>query len=150
MVREGRWSIRRGMSLEGAALYKISFLTPGIWLSVDAVPDAGRGGDDRGFAEAFAQCRDCDAHGVGERVGVLIAGGPRYIAVEDGDVVGVDAQQLKSHVTVTGDICRYRLQTQAIADGVRHEGLVLDDQHAHPSMLRGAAYRRHIENHLRA
>src|SRR6266576_126051 len=60
------------MSLEGAALFKISFLTPGIWLSVDAVPGAGRGGDDRGFAEAFAQCRDCDAHGVGERVGVLI------------------------------------------------------------------------------
>src|SRR4029453_3662758 len=45
---------------------------PGDWLSVDAVPDAGHGGDDPGFAEAFAQCRDCDAYGVGERVCVLI------------------------------------------------------------------------------
>ena len=39
---------------------------------VDAVADAGHGGDDPGFAEAFAQCRDGDAHGVGERVRVLI------------------------------------------------------------------------------
>ena len=41
-------------------------------VDVDAVPGAGHGGDDRGFAEAFAQCRDRDAHGVGERVGVLV------------------------------------------------------------------------------
>src|SRR5438132_5665716 len=60
------------MSLEGAALSKISALTPDIWLSVDAVPDAGRGGDDRGLAESFAQRRHCDAHGVGEGVGILI------------------------------------------------------------------------------
>jgi hypothetical protein len=45
---------------------------PGVWLSADAVPDAGHSGDDPGFAEAFAQCRDRDAHGVGERVGVLV------------------------------------------------------------------------------
>src|SRR5688572_15645382 len=38
----------------------------------DAVPGAGYGGDDLGFAEAFAQCRDRDAHGVGERVRVLV------------------------------------------------------------------------------
>ena len=37
---------------------------PGVWLSADAVPDAGHSGDDPGFAEAFAQCRDRDAHGV--------------------------------------------------------------------------------------
>jgi len=41
-------------------------------LSVDAVPGAGHGGDDPGFAEAFAQSRDRDARGVGERVCVLI------------------------------------------------------------------------------
>jgi hypothetical protein len=41
-------------------------------LRVDAVADAGHRGDDPGFAEAFAQSRDRDAHGVGERVGVLI------------------------------------------------------------------------------
>src|SRR4051794_13083856 len=40
--------------------------------SVDAVAGAGHRGDDPGFAEAFAQCRDRDAHGVGDRVGVLI------------------------------------------------------------------------------
>src|SRR5262249_10958395 len=50
----------------------LSSPTPGVWLSVDAVPDAGHGGDQPGFAEAFAQCRDRDAHGVGERVRILI------------------------------------------------------------------------------
>src|SRR2546430_17384974 len=44
----------------------------GVWLRVDAVADAGHGGDDPGFAEAFAQSRDRDAHGVGERVCVLV------------------------------------------------------------------------------
>jgi hypothetical protein len=46
--------------------------SPGISLSVDAVSDASHGGDDAGFAEAFAQRRDGDPHGIGERVGVLI------------------------------------------------------------------------------
>ena len=41
-------------------------------VGVDAVPGAGHGGDDPGFAEALAQCRDRDAHGVGERVRVLV------------------------------------------------------------------------------
>ena len=41
-------------------------------MRVDAVAGASHGGDDPGFAEAFAQRRDCDTHGVGERVGVLI------------------------------------------------------------------------------
>src|SRR5690606_29144877 len=41
---------------------------------VDAVADAGHGGDDPGLAEPFAQGRDRDAHGVGERVRVLIPG----------------------------------------------------------------------------
>src|SRR3954471_17309593 len=52
----------------------VSSLAPGVWLSADAVPGAGYGGDDPRFAEPFAQCRDGDAHGVGERVGVLIPG----------------------------------------------------------------------------
>ena len=54
------------------ALSTVSSFRLGVWLGVDAVSDAGDGGDDRGFAEAFAQCRDGDAHGVGERVCVLI------------------------------------------------------------------------------
>ena len=55
-----------------AALPMVTSLTAGLWLSIDAVPVVDDGGDDPGFAEAFAQCRDGDAHGVGERVGVLI------------------------------------------------------------------------------
>src|SRR6186997_1415608 len=41
---------------------------------VDAVADAGNRGDQPRFAEAFAQRRDGDAYGVGERVGVLVPG----------------------------------------------------------------------------
>src|SRR5437660_11941914 len=82
--------MRRGMSLEGAALSKTSFPTPGIWLSVDAVPDAGHGGDDCGFAEAFAQCRNRDAHGVGERVGVLVPGAFQQLLGADDAAFGGD------------------------------------------------------------
>src|SRR4029453_10403589 len=63
-------SLRR--TLKPGALSTVSSLTPGVWLSVDAVADTGHGGDDPGFAEPFAQSRDRDAHGVGERVCVLI------------------------------------------------------------------------------
>ena len=51
------------------------------------------------------------AAGGDDAFGDLIAGWSGYIAVEDGDVVGVDAQQRERGVTVTGDIRRYRLQT---------------------------------------
>src|SRR3954453_14801823 len=44
----------------------------GVRPGVDAVSGAGHGGDDPGFAEPFAQGRDGDAYGVGERVGVLV------------------------------------------------------------------------------
>ena len=91
------------------------------------------------------------AAGGDDAFGDLVAGGAGDVAVEDGDVVGVDAQQLQSGVTVTGDVGRDRFQAQPIADGLCHVGLVLDDQHAHtPSMLRAGPYRRHIENHIRA
>src|SRR5262245_44633932 len=50
----------------------VSLLTSRAGCGVDAVADTRHGGDDRGFAEAFAQCRDSDAYGVGERVGVRI------------------------------------------------------------------------------
>ena len=76
--------------------------------------------------------------------------GPGDVAVEDGDVVGVDAQQLQGGVTVTGDVGRDRLQAQPVADGLRQQGLVLDDQHTHAPMLRADAYRRRIENRIRA
>ena len=71
------------------------------------------------------------------RCGDLVAGRPGDVAVEDGDVVGVDAQQLQRRVAVAGDVGGDRLQAQAVADGLGHVGLVLDDQHAHAcSMLR--------------
>ena len=44
------------------------------------------------------------------RLGDLVAGGAGDVAVEDGDVVGVDAQQFQSGVTVTGDVGGDRLQ----------------------------------------
>ena len=59
--------------------------------------------------------------------------GPGNIAVEDGDVVGVDAQQLESGGSVTCDVGGDRFQAEPIADGSRHKGLVLDNQHTHPS-----------------
>ena len=256
--------------LEADAQARGSIHVPPRAPCVDAVAGAGDRGDDRGFAEALAQRRDGDAHGVGERVGVLVprpleqllgaddaafggdedfehgellagqrdvaavavdlaaeriqpqagdlahgrpvvrapaverseaehellelerlgevvvgaelepaglvvepvgggehedrhaagggddasgdlvAGGPGDVAVEDGDVVGVDAQQLQRGVAVAGDVGGDRFQAQAVADGFRHVGLVLDDQHAHAAMLRVGAYRRHIENHIRA
>jgi hypothetical protein len=43
-----------------------------------------------------------------------------------------------------------RPRSQAITDRFSHIGLVLDDQHTHASILRAGAYRRHIENRIRA
>jgi hypothetical protein len=71
------------------------------------------------------------AAGGDDAFGDLVAGGAGDVAVEDGDVVGVDAQQFQSGVSVAGDVCRDRLQAQAVADGLGHVGLVLDDQHTH-------------------
>ena len=47
---------------------------------------------------------------VDDAFGDLVAGGPGNVAVEDGDVVGVDAQQLQSGVAVTCDVRRDRFQ----------------------------------------
>jgi hypothetical protein len=57
-------SLRR--TLKPAALSTV------VRLRVDAVADAGHGGDDRWIAEALAECRDGDAYGVGERICVVI------------------------------------------------------------------------------
>jgi hypothetical protein len=42
--------------------------------------------------------------------GDLVTGGSGDVSVEDGDVVGVDAQQLQSGVAVTRDVCGDRFQ----------------------------------------
>ena len=89
--------------------------------------------------------------GSNDAFGDLVAGRAWDIAVEDGDVVDVDAQQFQRGVTVTGDVGGDRFQAQAIADGFCQIWLVLDDQHTHtPSMLRAGTYRPYIENRIRA
>lgn len=82
--------------------------------------------------------------------GDLVAGRPGDVAVQHGDVVGVDAQQLQGGVAVTRDVRRDRFEAQAVADGFCQIRFVLDDQHAHGSMLRVGTYRRRIENRIRA
>ena len=57
------------------------------------------------------------AAGGDDSFGDLVTGRSGDVSVEDGDVVGVDAQQLQSAVTVAGDVGRDRFQAQAIADG---------------------------------
>src|SRR5213078_848369 len=90
------------------------------------------------------------AAGGDDTFGDLVTGGAGDVAVEDGDVVGVDAQQLQRGVAVTGDVGRDRFQAQPVADGLCHVGLVLDDQHTRAGMVTSCAYRWHIENHIRA
>jgi hypothetical protein len=105
-----------------------------------------------GVVEAVGSGEHEDRHaaaGADDALGDLVAGGPGDVAVQDGDVVGVDAQQLQRGVAVTGDVYRDRFQAQPIADGFCQVGLVLDDQHPHAPMLGAGAYRRHIENHIR-
>ena len=75
-------------STKTRALSTLFSVRPGVWLRVDAVADAGHGGDDPGFAEAFAQSGDRDAHGVGERVCVLITLALRLFGADDTAVGG--------------------------------------------------------------
>jgi hypothetical protein len=50
------------------------------------------------------------AAGVDDVLGDLVAGGGGDIAVENGDVIGVDAQQLESGVAVACDVRRDRFK----------------------------------------
>jgi len=50
------------------------------------------------------------AAGGDDAPGDLVTGRSGDVAVEDRDVIGVDAQQLQCGVTVIGDVCRDRLQ----------------------------------------
>ena len=50
------------------------------------------------------------ASGGDDAPGDLVAGRPGDVSVEDGDVVGVDAQQLQRRVAVAGDVGRDRFQ----------------------------------------
>src|SRR6266567_3696646 len=93
----------------------------GVWLSVDAVPDPSRGGNDPGFSEPFAQCRDGDAYGVGERVGVLIPRPFQEFFGADDTAFGSD-EDVQHGELLTGerdvaavavDLAAERIQTQA-------------------------------------
>src|SRR3954454_19655353 len=77
-------------TLKPGALSTVFSLTPGAGCCVDAVADAGHRGDDPGFAEALAQSRDRDAHGVGERVCVLIPGPFQELLSADDTAFGSD------------------------------------------------------------
>jgi hypothetical protein len=90
------------------------------------------------------------AAGGNDAFGDLVAVRSRNVAVEDGDVVGVVLQQLQGGGAVTGDVCRDRFQAQAVADGLRHVGLVLNNQHTHAPMIGAAGFRRHMQNPKRA
>src|SRR4029450_5063570 len=78
------------------------------------------------------------AAGGDDAFGDRVTGGAGDVAVEDGDVVGVEAQQLQCSVAVTRDVCCDGFQAQAMADALSNVGLVLDDQHTHAPMLEPA------------
>ena len=90
------------------------------------------------------------AAGGDDALGDLVAVRSGNVPVEDGDVVGVRVQQPQRGAAVPGDVCRDRLESEAVADGLRHVGLVLDDQHTHAPMIRAAAFPRHMQNRKRA
>nr|BFF16407.1 hypothetical protein GCM10025699_77100 [Microbacterium flavescens] len=64
-------------------------------------------------------------------LGDLIARGAGHVAVQDGDVVGVHAEQLEGGVPVGRDVGGDRLEAQAVVDRSGHQGFVLEDQYAH-------------------
>src|SRR3982074_2763818 len=108
-------------TLKPGALSTVSFLTSGAGCCVDAVADAGYGGDDPGFAEAFAQCRDSDAHGVGQRVGVSLP--PPFQELFSADDTAFGSDEDFEHcelfpgerdvAAVAVDLATERIQTQA-------------------------------------
>src|SRR5262249_51334859 len=88
---------------------------------IDAVPGAGHGGDDPRLAESLAQSRDSDAHGVGERVRVLIPSPFQQLFGADDTSFGGD-KNLEHRELLPGqrdvaavavDLAAERIQTQA-------------------------------------
>jgi hypothetical protein len=86
-----------------------------------------------------------------DALGDLVARWPGYVAVENGDVVRIDVQELQSSATVGCDIGGDRFHAQAITDGFCHVGLIFDDQNTHiQSSVRAGTYRRRIKNAISA
>src|SRR3954447_12202408 len=88
---------------------------------VDAVADAGHGGDHPRFTEALAQCRDSDAHSVGEGVRVLIPRSLEQLFGTDDAALGSDEDLQDGELlpgerdvaAVAVDLAAERIQTQA-------------------------------------
>ena len=88
---------------------------------VDAVAGAGHGGDDPGLAEALAQSGDRDAHGVGERVGVLVPCSRQELLGADDTAFGGDENlehrellpRQRDVAAVAVDLAAERIQPQA-------------------------------------
>jgi hypothetical protein len=90
------------------------------------------------------------ATGGDDALGDLVSGGARDVAVEDGDVVGVDAQQLQSSVTVTGNVGRDRFQPQPSRIASAMKGSSSTTNTRMLPKLGAGAYRQPIENHIPA
>ena len=72
---------------------------------------------------------DRGAHAGGDdSSGDLVAGGAGDVAIEDREVVGIDAEQLQGGVAVTGDVGGDRFQPEPVTDGFGQVGLVLHDR----------------------
>ena len=70
-----------------------------------------------------------------ERAAHVVAVHLGQVAVEDDDVVGVDARLVERLGAVGGDVDGHALAAQAARDGVRDARLVLGDQHPHGSSI---------------
>src|SRR3954453_18578695 len=112
-------SLRR--TLNPGALSTLASLTCGVWTVVDGVADAGHRGDQPGFAEPLAQRRDRDAHGVGERVGVLVPRPFQEFLGADNTALGRDEDfehrellpRQRDVAAVAVDLAAERIQAQA-------------------------------------
>src|SRR3954447_23457002 len=95
-------------------------LTSGTGCGVDAVADTWHGGDEPRFAEAFAQPRDSDADGVGERVCVLVPRSRQEVFGADDAAFGGDENLehcellpgQRDVAAVAVDLAPERIQTQ--------------------------------------
>ena len=77
----------------------------------------------------------------GQRAAHLVAVQLRQVAVENHDVVGIDAGLVERGRPVAGDVDSHPLTAQPAGDGGGNSGFVLGDQDSHDSQTRFAASR---------
>ena len=61
----------------------------------------------------------------------------RQIAVEEDDVVPVDARLLKALLAIEGNVDGHARLAEATSDNIRQTLVILDDEHAHAPIVRG-------------